>query len=626
MSVFNYNGVQLDLARQKESIPYIKEFITFAADAGYNSILLYLEDRIRTASYPYISKSESYSVEEMKEIVRFAEEKKIDLVPCVATLGHAERFLAHKELQHLSEVSDDTIDRFGRSNPRKDVFCVSHPGFYTFIENYISEVAEIFPSQFFHAGLDEFFNFNLCPLCRELMPTQQDEEEVFLRHIIRMERLLSKLGKRMMIWSDMFEFYTTVLPRIPRNIVVMDWQYQDDVRKYLGHLFEIGVENRIAQNDSLGLDTVMACAECGLNNAVSTLKYADRKNAWGFLYTSWEKSHSYFYRSYPMIFFSGQLSQGISAHDAWKNTMNYIFGSDDPMLSYAVHLAVSDGNIRNHRPASESNALTRPFMGLPVDRYTQSADILGMLQESGDKVVSVLGKKVWKDICNNMEEKFLANELKNSFWDILDYGYRDDYYNRALMAAADLEKLIDSEIADWDVFRAGIEPNNIAGGKDQLLAGLQKLFNGLTGDNFMKIRFCMPDQYVVNSFDVEFLVDGKWITAASKNPAKSDGLSDTLFERAVFVDFAGVPEAVRLSVSGMGGRGISYFELYKDGKHFVPEAIQEVSGIVEHPEYLLSDDVKFTWFNTQCTRYNYNNPVTSRATHSVTLKLKEAEF
>lgn len=623
---FNFTCVQLDLARQKENISYIKEFITFAADAGYTSVMLYLEDRIRTESYPFIPESESYSVAEMKEIVRFAGEKQIELIPCVATLGHAERFLSRKELVHLSEVADDTIDRFGRSNPLKDVFCISHPEFYPFMERYLAEVAAIFPSVYFHAGLDEFFNFNLCSRCRELMPTARDEEDVFLTHIIRLEKFLAKLGKRMMIWSDMFEFYTTVLPRIPQNIIVVDWQYQEDFRNYLGHLFEVGVENRIAQNHALGLTSVMACAEFGLNNAISTIKYADSKNAWGFLYTSWEKRTSYFYRSYPIIFFSGQLMQGKNAAEAWKNTMDYIFGSTDPMLSYAVHMAISCGSIRNYHPGAASTALTRPFAGIPGDTFARDADILSMLEVSGAAVTAELGKKVWKDLWHAMQAKHLSNEFKTAFWDVLDYGFKEAYYHRAVRAAEGLEKLLESESASWEIFRKGISPNNIADDKKQRLADVQKLLEKLTGNNYVKLRFCMPDQYVVNSFDVEFLVNGQWIPSIVKNAAKSDYMENAVFERAVFIDLEAPPQAVRVTVSGMGGRGISYLELFREGKRYVPAALLEVSGQVDHPEYILSNDIKFAWFNTQCTRYNYNNPVTSRATHSVTFALKEAEY
>ena len=64
-----YKWAQLDLARQNENIPFIKQFMRIMADAGYNGILLYLEDRIRTASYPYPKDEDCYTPEQMADVV-----------------------------------------------------------------------------------------------------------------------------------------------------------------------------------------------------------------------------------------------------------------------------------------------------------------------------------------------------------------------------------------------------------------------------------------------------------------------------------------------------------------------------------------------------------------------------
>ena len=72
--------------------------------------------------------------------------------------------------------------RFGGT--RKETFCITHPDFYRFIGAYLREVAEIFPSRWFHIGLDEFFDFALCPRCREAMPTRREEYKMFVAHIV----------------------------------------------------------------------------------------------------------------------------------------------------------------------------------------------------------------------------------------------------------------------------------------------------------------------------------------------------------------------------------------------------------------------------------------------------------
>ena len=89
MANFELRWAQLDLARQMETVESIEDLIALLADSGYNGLLLYLEDRVRTASYPFPAAGEAYTVDEIRHIVRYAAGRGIEVVPCVSTLGHA---------------------------------------------------------------------------------------------------------------------------------------------------------------------------------------------------------------------------------------------------------------------------------------------------------------------------------------------------------------------------------------------------------------------------------------------------------------------------------------------------------------------------------------------------------
>ena len=65
--------VQIDLARQKENLAEIFRFFDFAKKYGYNAVALYLEDRIKTKTYPYASDSESYTEKDVGKIVDYAD-------------------------------------------------------------------------------------------------------------------------------------------------------------------------------------------------------------------------------------------------------------------------------------------------------------------------------------------------------------------------------------------------------------------------------------------------------------------------------------------------------------------------------------------------------------------------
>ena len=86
-------AVQLDLARQKESPAFVTNYMSRVRTAGYNTVVLYLEDRVKTPSYPYPADADSYSLEEMARIVRYGVSIGLDVVPVISPLGHTERFL-----------------------------------------------------------------------------------------------------------------------------------------------------------------------------------------------------------------------------------------------------------------------------------------------------------------------------------------------------------------------------------------------------------------------------------------------------------------------------------------------------------------------------------------------------
>ena len=221
MTQFKMRAVQLDLARQMESLDYCRHFMDMLSENGYNAVLLYLEDRIITKSYPDPAPNEAYSCDQIRELVAYAASKRLEIIPCVATLGHAERFLRFPRLQHLAEVRDGIKGRFGGDS--KQTFCVSKPEFYDFIFAYIREVAELFPSQYFHVGLDEFFDFNLCDLCRKAAPDFRSEEKLFLGHVLKVHDFLKSIGKRSLRpipLCSVFVYIFSELHRTLRTLII----------------------------------------------------------------------------------------------------------------------------------------------------------------------------------------------------------------------------------------------------------------------------------------------------------------------------------------------------------------------------------------------------------------------
>ncbi|MHC4874451.1 MAG: family 20 glycosylhydrolase [Planctomycetota bacterium] len=177
-SPYSFRGVQLDLARQIETVDFIKQFTDMAADNGYNILFLYLEGRVRTESFPYPADNECYTPEQMREVIEYAASKDIEVVPGISLHGHAESFLEYPELEECAELRDGVNGRFW-SNRKLD-FCPSQEATYEFFEKYLSEICDIFPAKYFHMGLDEVWDIGYCEKCSREAADFSGEQKLYL--------------------------------------------------------------------------------------------------------------------------------------------------------------------------------------------------------------------------------------------------------------------------------------------------------------------------------------------------------------------------------------------------------------------------------------------------------------
>ena len=621
MTQFELRWAQLDVARQMESVEFIKDFISLLADSGYNGLLLYLEDRIKTPSYQLPADNEVYTADEIRDIVEYAAGRGVDIIPCVSTLGHAERFMRHHELSHLAELQGEMKGRFG--DTLKETFCVTHPDFYRFIGSYLKEVAELFPGKWFHIGLDECWDFNLCSRCRKAMPTRTDEWKMFVSHIKKIRDIIAGCGKRAMMWSDMFEYFPEALQEIPRDVMMVDWQYQHDVRNYLGHLLDCDSENRLAVNAANGFETIVAPADRTLWNSQSYFKYAaGKKGVRGGLLTSWAKNDTFLYRTLPIFVTAGLQMNGMAPDDAFDAMTIKLFGTDDAVFRAALKMALNGGLLRHFDGVKEDFLCNRGYYGMKISEMNVCSGVLTILKNSRDKVSGNLGRICLDDLIDALHEKELSLRGKMIVQDIFDNTFTEELKRKFAVFRNEFEKYLEHMAARWQVYRKNILPNVFAERKNSVLQALAKLEVKLASNAWVKITATLPDYFGVENISVEYKVDGKWVNAAS-GVYKPDG--DAIFCRFIPLekDFPQKVEAVRLTAYGVGGIGINYVEIFSGGKHYVPKTVLKVTGLVSDPEYLLSDNTTFAGFGGQSTRHDYFDRDASEQKHSVTLEMQD---
>jgi len=307
------NCLQLDIARQKESLSFIEDYFKKAKDWGYDTIILYLENAVRTSVTSDFSVDETYSKEEICQIVAFGLKFGLDVIPAIENLGHLEKFFAYKDWRQVAECDNERLEGRGfDAEPYGSCGCPSDSRLYELTDAYIKEVVSLFKSEYVHAGLDEVFDMGVCDKCKARIKNGETKSDVFFKHVMHTYELIKSLGKQMMMWDDFFE-YVDIVEKLPRDIILCNWNYGYIDYEPRGHW-----TNRIKKDwfrlyDKLGfryLYCVYAHRASSLYNIKSFYRYASKREPFGAICTAWCRQDSFYLGAYPFMAYCGSLWSG----------------------------------------------------------------------------------------------------------------------------------------------------------------------------------------------------------------------------------------------------------------------------------------------------------------------------
>lgn len=246
---FAYRGLHLDVSRHFFPIEFVKKYIDAMAIHKLNTFHWHLTDdqgwRIEIKKYPLLTeigskRSETiignyfehfpqkfdgkeysgfYTQVEAREIVDYAAERFITVIPEIEMPGHAQAAIA--AYPQLSCTLDPEINVATRWGIFDDVFCPRETTF-EFLEDVLTEVLDVFPSTYIHIGGDECpkTRWKVCPDCQALIKNLnlKDEHELQSYFIQRMEKFLNSKGRRIIGWDEILE------GGLAPNATVMSWR------------------------------------------------------------------------------------------------------------------------------------------------------------------------------------------------------------------------------------------------------------------------------------------------------------------------------------------------------------------------------------------------------------------
>jgi hexosaminidase len=236
---FAWRGMHLDVSRHFFPKEFIKRYIDLIAIHKMNIFHWHLTDdngwRIEIKKYPLLTDVSAwrvnredmswrkatappkpgekadlggfYTQDDIREIVQYAAERQIEIIPEIEMPGHtSEVFAAYPD---LSCARKKLYVQPGNYWPNTDIFCAGNEEVFTFIENVLDEVAELFPSKYIHIGGDEAdkTEWRKCSKCQKRIKDEnlEDENELQSWFIKRIEKYLISKNKQMIGWDEILE-------------------------------------------------------------------------------------------------------------------------------------------------------------------------------------------------------------------------------------------------------------------------------------------------------------------------------------------------------------------------------------------------------------------------------------
>ena len=241
---YAYRGLHVDVSRHFRSVDFLKKQMDAMAFFKMNRMHLHLTDaagwRLEIEAYPRLTRFAAwrpealwkswwnggrqyadegtegvyggyYTKEDIAELVSYAAERHIELIPEIEMPSHSEEVLAaYPELGCTGEAYKDSD------------FCVGNEDVFTFLETVLTEVMEMFPSEYIHIGGDEAGkeHWKTCPKCLRRMQDEDiaDVDGLQSYMIRRIGNFISSKGRKMIGWDEILQ------GGLAPGAVVMSWR------------------------------------------------------------------------------------------------------------------------------------------------------------------------------------------------------------------------------------------------------------------------------------------------------------------------------------------------------------------------------------------------------------------
>ncbi len=231
-SLFEGCSAMIDLSRNAVyTVREMKHLLCSMALCGFNRCYLYMEDTYELPGYPYFGYLRGrYSLTELKQIDDFADSLGIEAIPCIQALAHLQNTLKWDYAKNIKDTND--------------VLLVGEEETYRLIEAMVAAMRKTFRTNKIHIGMDEAAGLGTGAYLKK--HGYENQFEIMLKHLNRVNKIVRKYGVKPLIWDDMLyrshnenidymDYYKPEsslseeeIAQVPENFGLVYWDYYHD--------------------------------------------------------------------------------------------------------------------------------------------------------------------------------------------------------------------------------------------------------------------------------------------------------------------------------------------------------------------------------------------------------------
>lgn len=238
---FQWRGLMLDCSRTFQSLAYLRKTIDLMALYKMNVLHLHLTDdqgwRLEIKRYPELTRKGArfpekyqqpeayqgfYTQEEMRELVKYAQQRNVTIVPEIELPGHSTAILSCFPELSCTGGPFEIFPFFEGPPVTPDICCAGNEKTFEFFENVFAEIVDVFPSAFIHIGGDEApkDRWEACPKCQARIREEglKDTHELQCYFVTRVGEMLARHNRRLIGWDEILE------GGLAPNASVMNWR------------------------------------------------------------------------------------------------------------------------------------------------------------------------------------------------------------------------------------------------------------------------------------------------------------------------------------------------------------------------------------------------------------------